>query len=297
MEKYTPFGFYRKFLEEDIYNELEKFWFMLTEIDIIEHSFVDDKLIIHGEFTKIDKENNRIEYTECGEDKVHSLEGEVEKNLSLSAEIERTNRYIESSYEKLFLESKKTESFSNYLISNYNFLINSKAYNEFSFLKKYFDRIKNTISLYSESSIDVNNQTNVKSNNLFYSFTLLSENESEQDNILTNLHNQLTTQSIIECSKQDFFNAFTGKEVTKGIKWLVLAKNKQTSKVSLFYFLDKLIEKGFIARGVINDLNKYVNYIFRDGEGNPLKNIKQSKSQTSKNPASKNKIDEILSSL
>ncbi len=126
---------------------------------------------------------------------------------------------------------------------------------------------------------------------------MIAENPIE---IIEKLYTELTTHKpnpIIECHKEDFINAFTGKEVKEGIKWLIVGKNKQISKPSIFHFIDKLINLGFISASILNDYNKYVKYIFRDSNGNELKNIKQSKLDFSDTPQGSSLIDNILHSL
>ena len=70
-----------------------------------------------------------------------------------------------------------------------------------------------------------------------------------------------------------------------------------TSKSSLFYFLEQLNQENFIQEVPSYDLNKKVEYVFRDIDGNPLKNIRQSKSNNSTSPTGKEQIDQILQDI
>lgn len=80
---------------------------------------------------------------------------------------------------------------------------------------------------------------------------------------------------MINCTKDDFLNAFSGNEIIHGIEWLVIAKNKKVSKHSLFYFINELINKSHLSKRILNDLSKYVKYTFRDNKGKELENLKQ----------------------
>ena len=119
------------------------------------------------------------------------------------------------------------------------------------------------------------------------------------------LYQLLTKNEIpfIEADEEEFINAFSGKGVVAGIKWLVKGKNKEISKPSLFYLIEQL-EKG----GFINDnnnpsfLKEVVLTLFRDENNTPFAPTTLSTSistySTSKNnPMRKDEIDKILSKL
>lgn len=145
---------------------------------------------------------------------------------------------------------------------------------------------------------------NIKSPNLIevedyseYSFNWDSSNPEDTIPNIEKLYSLLTqAPALIESSKVDFINAFTMRRVTNGIKWLVTHSN-QISKSSLFYFIDKLIEEGCITEVPSSQLNKKIDYLFRDSLGQKLKYIRQSKSTSTNNPAQKDRIDSILDSL
>ena len=107
----------------------------------------------------------------------------------------------------------------------------------------------------------------------------------------------IQSPALIESSKEDFINAFTMRKVTNGIKWLVTGKNGIISKSSLFYFIEKLIEETLVNDVPSTQLNKKIEYLFRDSSNNRLNNIRQSKSTNSNTPAQKERIDTILNSL
>ncbi|MCB0745873.1 MAG: hypothetical protein KDC90_00285 [Ignavibacteriae bacterium] len=115
---------------------------------------------------------------------------------------------------------------------------------------------------------------------------------------LNKLYDLLTANpKVIDCAKEDFINAFSQKKVVDGIYWCIKGKNNMTSKSSLFYFLEQLNQENFIQEVPSYDLNKKVEYVFRDIDGNPLKNIRQSKSNNSTSPTGKEQIDQILQDI
>ncbi|SMC33592.1 hypothetical protein [Moheibacter sediminis] len=98
---------------------------------------------------------------------------------------------------------------------------------------------------------------------------------------LRSLSQQLSSKSIIECSEEDFINAFMGKEVLNGVKWLIKTKDrKHSSKPTLFAFIDYLIEENFIIEIKEREYNNAIEYVFREYNGELLKNIRQSKSSS-----------------
>lgn len=292
MENYTPFAFYRTFLDKEIYIELEKYNFNADSSIIESYQGNDGKFYTAGKVIRWDKENHFMEYTEFGENKIYSLESEIQEKLS--TEIDKTIEYIEKGLEQRLMNPEEIKSFSFFMSKGLSTIKNTKAYSEFSFLEKYFNKIEKVVNAYID--LDQNTKTTVIINNI-YSYTLIAENPEVT---IEKLYNELINQKpipLISCTKEDFVNAFTGKEVKEGINWLVISKNKKTSKVSLIYFIDKLIDLGFLSRSIYNDYNKYIKYIFRDKDGNELQNIKQSKSTISKKPQLATTIDQITSSL
>ncbi len=159
--------------------------------------------------------------------------------------------------------------------------------------------IEKVLALYQGNNIDSDLQSNSTTNKLCKdSFLWDFANEEEATSVLSQLFNLLTEEpSLIQSDKDAFINAFTQKEVPNGIRWMVKSKNKQYSKASLFYFITLLNEGGYLKGVPNNEINSKIKYVFRDGDGNQLKNIRQSKANTSKNPAEKVRIDAIISQL
>ena len=69
------------------------------------------------------------------------------------------------------------------------------------------------------------------------------------------------------------------KEVKYGIKWLdKTITKKDTNKGSLIGFINLLIKGNFINDIKEKEYNDAIVYVFRDFNGNKLKNIRQAKS-------------------
>ncbi|WP_300565486.1 hypothetical protein [Flavobacterium sp.] len=131
-----------------------------------------------------------------------------------------------------------------------------------------------------------------------YSFLWDSLNPEDTIPNLERFYNLLTqSPPLIESTKEDFIKAFTMRKVTNGIKWLVTGHNHKISKSSLFYLIDRLISDEYITNVPSALLNKKIEYLFTDSSGDKLKNIRQSKSNTSGNPAQRERIDSILDSI
>ncbi|PUB25850.1 hypothetical protein C8J95_11213 [Elizabethkingia sp. YR214] len=127
---------------------------------------------------------------------------------------------------------------------------------------------------------------------LSFKWDLVNPSDTEQQ--LTKLYNLLMeAPPLINATKEDFINGFSQREIIRGINWMIIAKNKKCSKTSLIYFLQQLIERSDLMEEP-NDFNKKIEYVFRDHNGNPLNNIKQSKSMASANPTQKERLDTII---
>lgn len=83
---------------------------------------------------------------------------------------------------------------------------------------------------------------------------------------------------LIECSFDDCKAAFNGTTITKGIKWLAPSRSGEINKRSLFYLIDQLQDMDCIKKVESSTLSERIKYLFRDKDGNILKNLRQSKS-------------------
>ncbi|MGB0883752.1 MAG: hypothetical protein ACPGTG_03435 [Flavobacteriales bacterium] len=154
------------------------------------------------------------------------------------------------------------------------------------------ENLKDILKETKNRFIEINsNNTLSNTNYKFYSFKFLKPEKLE---ILFQL---MIENGLIESSKSDFFNAFSGQEVNDGIKWMVKGKNGYTSKTSLFHFLEQLIDKKLLHPSILNDLNKCAKYVFRDSKGNFLKNLKVSRATASTKVSQEYVITSILSDI
>lgn len=279
----SPLAFFDNYLQKEIYDNLKNFY------NLKDNFLVQDGLLT----AEFDKENHIIIFTNIG--MVDKLPNTFKKDFNtsiksrLDAELTKAILFIEQGFEKRFSEKKEVRAYQEFLKIKVNSISKNKAIEDFLFLNDYLEKINKVIGNYS-----------IQTTNYQFtpSFNLLAENEEEQTILIDKLYLMLTeTPSMINSNKEEFINAFTGKEVAKGIDWLVKGKNKSISKVSLFYLINELINQDFLSRSILNDLNKYIRYVFRDDKGSELKNLKQSKATFSKSLTAKERIDTIISSL
>ncbi|QQM25331.1 hypothetical protein [Elizabethkingia sp. M8] len=134
------------------------------------------------------------------------------------------------------------------------------------------------INKYNVSSLlHITDEINVNSFNWDY----LDNQENDTQEKISSLYNELVAINIISGTEKDFVNGFMGKPVLEGIRWLPKTKdNKSTAKSTLFSFIDYLIDESFILKLNGKEYNDAIEYVFRDYNGNMLKNIRQSKSSS-----------------
>jgi hypothetical protein len=204
-------------------------------------------------------------------------------------------------------ETQKSKYLFNSIIHRLSF--NGQPSNEYILLQKtilinlkskaenYYSTYPFVSSKLNELSTFIENfdYSNLKKCSNSYSWDCF--NEMDKINLISNFYNLLKNNKIINSSLGEFTNAFTNGDVTNGIKWLVNGKNKETSKFSIFYLIDQLQTQNFIEDINSNDYNKKIEYVFRDKDGEILKNIRQSKSYFLKGSYSYTIIDNILSQL
>lgn len=194
---------------------------------------------------------------------------EIQKHSKL-LEKELTSIYMSQdlAFEELFLTLDKLTTLSKILYPN------------FPFLHDELQKLKNLVL-----AID---PTSKKS---FLSFTWQIDMK-----FLLTLYDKLTeAPEMIMCKKSDFIKAFTGEKINGGIHWLPKAKNGQTSKALLFYFIEQVESNGFIKE--VDDYSKPIESVFLDADGKELKHLKQSKSSKTKYPTGYERIDEIINHI
>ncbi|PCH67850.1 MAG: hypothetical protein COC01_04970 [Bacteroidetes bacterium] len=117
---------------------------------------------------------------------------------------------------------------------------------------------------------------------------------------LDELYSQLVNidKPIINSTIETFKMAFSGDVIIQNleIKWLVISKNKHTSKSSLFYFIRMMENENLITQEQ-DALNHRVRNIFVDSEGTEFINIKQSKYSDSTKPARSQDLEQAISAI
>lgn len=277
-----PLAFFDWYLENEIQRDLKKFYTNITEE------------LYFNNTDEIDNVNHIIKVLNIHHDEVASeyitFSFEHSSKSKLKQEVKRAKEFIELGFQKRFSDKKEVRAYADFLRIKLNSLFSNSACKEFPFLLSYLGQLDSLIDQYSKQSTNYSYTP---------SFVFIAKTPEEQLSKIKTLYKQLHEKpSVICCSLEEFINAFTGKEIDEGINWLITGKNKNyVSKPSLLYFLDELIDKRFLSRSIINDLYKFIRYVFRDHKGNELKNLKQSREAMSDNPASKDRIDIIISSL
>ena len=144
--------------------------------------------------------------------------------------------------------------------------------------------LSNTLMVLKEDleiKLDPNQLSDKYKDNKISSFEwdYFKENEEATQLIIEKLYNGLLNLKLIEGTKEDFINGFMKKEVKYGIKWLdKTITKKDTNKGSLIGFINLLIKGNFINDIKEKEYNDALVYVFRDFNGNKLKNIRQAKS-------------------
>lgn len=144
--------------------------------------------------------------------------------------------------------------------------------------------LSNTLMVLKEDleiKLDPNQLSDKYKDNKISSFEwdYFKENEEATQLIIEKLYDGLLNLKLIEGTKEDFINGFMKKEVKYGIKWLDKTNTKKdTKKGSLIGFINLLIKGNFINDIKEKEYNDAIVYVFRDFNGNKLKNIRQAKS-------------------
>lgn len=278
----SPFGFLEWYLRKQIDLDLKEFY-----INITEETYYNEVKDIDEETHKI-KVLNTIHRDEIDSEYLtYTFEGFIRHKLI--PEIEYIVRLLEFEFQKRFSDKKELMGYADFLRIKIKHIQSQPSFKHFPFLKTYTTKIEDTINRYSSK---------MKTYSFTPSFNLLAQTEIEQKDKIDKLYELLTeAPSLINCTRSEFSSAFSGGEIIYGVHWLVIGKNKNVSKTSLFYFIDKLIDEKHLDRDALNYLNKMVSYTFRDNYGKELQNLKQSKATIYNNPAQKDRIDRIISSL
>lgn len=139
----------------------------------------------------------------------------------------------------------------------------SNKFNKDHFAGFDFDNVFYPIAEYIKMRLGYDNDITDSFPTFKWNTTL--ENAEEK---LSKLFTELSGKEIIEGTKQDFLNGFKGKEVKHGIKWIRTGRNpKHTSKPTLFYFIDYLINREFIEHIEGKEYYGAIIFVFRDLNG------------------------------
>jgi hypothetical protein len=117
------------------------------------------------------------------------------------------------------------------------------------------------------------------------------------------LYSSLESEKLIQTDFNTFCKAFDNTDINSplNIKWLVIGKNKDKDKSSLFYLIEQLEEKKFIEEDLSPNhglLYKRIRKTFVDKDGNPFQNLPESKKQAEKSrPEKGDIIDSIIKKL
>ena len=270
----NPIKFFEDYFEHLVHQDLKTF--NIEKLEVLNNSHVD---IIDEKNHLIKVLNSENEYD------IYSFENFIKRRLE--EEFQKSKILIEKRVHS-FIDSKlELTSYLNIQQSKVSWLINHKSAKKFRILSRFALRLEGEIHKFN----------NLLSNEeLFYSFNFIDTNKIFK---IETLYSQLiNSPKLIECSKETFNNAFLGRKLIKEkIKWLVTGKNGYTSKISLFYFVEELINHSFLDKKILQDLSKYIAYVFVDKNGKSFDNLKVSKSSSSTNPSRKQDIDSIIDEL
>lgn len=277
-----PFLFFDNYFNKEIYSDYNDMLLELTEKLYFDSSDIIEKT---NEYVIV---NNVYHQEDIPSDTLTFKFNDFIEN-KITSEIQISKQLIEKIFLNRMSDGLEIDGLLRFLKIKLESYRNIKAFNDFKLVGEIVKELLEFIKQFKR--IEIKHQH-------LYSFTFLANTPELKNQKLNYLYNKLTEkQPLIFCTKIEFLNAFSGKEIENGIHWLVKGKSKVTSKVSLFYFMEELISHKFISPNIIPDLNKYVQYIFRDCDGNELKNLKQSKSTISQNTTQKDRIDSIISQL
>ncbi|PQL90740.1 hypothetical protein [Apibacter adventoris] len=288
-EKILPFKNLDIFLKVDIYKKLKSFY------KSFENEYDGCRI------KNINKKTHQIVfYRDCykeGESEFDILTFENHIKYILLEYIQTSIDNLEILFRNNFDNKDKIQQLVDFYYIQINKIFNENLINKLTFLNKYKNILQEELAQYATSKYSVPSPTT------YLSYVLLAETPEKQIKIIKKLYNLLIKEpALIEATEEEFINSFTGREVTIGIKWLVLApKNKMvtTNKPSLIYFIRALIDNKFLSPSYYSNENKLLIYVFRDNNGKSFtsQRISSSKTDMSKNPAESNRIDNIIYSL
>ena len=263
----NPLAFFEWYLLNGLNEDLNSFYTYFNEEQILEIDKKTYSIVVDYDLPPFTFEN----YVD------RKLMNELANSINL----------LQIKFEKAYLNGTLYNVVMFYL-KKINLLRKKDILIEFPFINKYIIKIEDEIKKWNNEPVSKTN----------YSFVLKGNSSDERIQKAKKLYSLLKENNFIECDKNDFINAFTGKRIENGIKWKIQSiRNRQTNKKSLIYFIHKLFNK-HLSYEDNGYMNKSIEYVFRNIDGNKLKNIKQSKSALDvANFPEMEKLDDIISSL
>lgn len=287
-----PFKQLENFLNKEIDEKLAKFYF----------SFKSENF--RQRVKNIDNKNHQVQFLkdsyEAGELEYETIPFEDEVKNTILNNIQIGIDLITTKLQTNFSDKQSLIGLINYYQADIDRVFNQQIVEKYPFLAKYKDHILVRISYYNPNKNNCQNGGMNNSKDL--SFTILAKNEDERIEKIEKLYSLLIeSPAMIECTFEEFKNAFTNKPINTGIKWLVKSQknSKIISKPSLIYFLNQLADNNHLNKEYYSSGNKHIIDLFRGEDGSKIGSHRLSNSRynLNKNPSLKDRIDEIISSL
>ncbi|MCT3672564.1 hypothetical protein KRE49_09340 [Elizabethkingia meningoseptica] len=278
----SPLSFFESLLESDKYETMKK-------------EYMDDYIRDFGDLKfsigTIDYENAIIV-----EDKYTTLTFNSDFTQRLTLELSKAKENIDKNVIIITSNNISPNEFLKIQLRVINSLLlktNILYINQPCVKQAITDLNNHIINKYNVSSLlHITDKINVNSFNWDY----LDNQENDTREKISSLYNELIAINIISGTENDFVNGFMGKPVLEGIRWLPRTKDdKNTAKSTLFSFIDYLMNENFILKLNGKEYNDAIEYVFRDYNGNTLKNIRQSKSSST--ASIPENIQEIINNL
>ncbi len=287
-----PFKQFENFLNKEIDEKLAKFYFSFKS----EH--------FHQRVKYIDNKNHQVQFLkdsyEVGELEYETISFEDEIKNTILNNIQIGLDLITNKIQSTFSNQQSLIGLINFYQADIDRVFNQQIVEKFPFLAKYKNQILERISYYIPKK--KNGQNDGMNGFTDLSFTILAKNEGERIEKIEKLYSLLIkSPAMIECTFEEFQNAFTNRPINTGIKWLVRSQknSKSISKPSLIYFLNQLADNNHLNKEYHSFKNKYIIKVFREEDGSKIdsKRLSSAMYQMSETPTFKDRIDEIISSL
>jgi len=256
---------------------------------------------VHTDFLTTD-EYDICEYYDVLHKIITGFKREIETNILHIPNTETKNDYVLNLYEKINTELNSKSGTLNLLDQNKK--LNEKEIRRRQLISIQIDSLFGLTFWFKADILfrkilkDHFTKIHLQNEHIASTFDWKGKNKEQQ---LQQLFNELIKKRIIakETNPDDFKIAFNNVRLTTPlkIKWLVLSKNKLSSKSSLFHFIDLLVKKGFIDFLDNTVLYDKLKLIFSDANGKAFDNFRQSNSSRSETPSRAADIEEAVKSI